>query len=183
MKKVVLAYSGGLDTSVILKWLQEEKNLEVITYTADLGQGDISDDLEEKAKSLGLELVEISPNAEPPVCRIIDYGKFKYQQEKLAKDSKKKQRVIVVKEVRLRPRIEEHDYQVKLRNVVRFLEHGDRVKVSVMFRGREMGHQEVGRQLLERVIKDTEVYGNVEKLPSMEGRHMVIFLMAGKPAK
>jgi translation initiation factor IF-3 len=143
---------------------------------AQLGVMSLEEALE-KAKSDGLELVEVSPNAAPPVCRIIDYGKFKYKQEKLAKDAKKKQRVIVVKEVRLRPRIEDHDYQVKMRNVLRFLEHGDRVKVSVMFRGREMGHQALGRQLLDRVTMDIAHIGEVEKLSAMEGRNLVVFVV------
>lgn len=136
-----------------------------------------------KAEAAGLDLVEVSPTANPPVCRILDFGKFKYEQERMAKDAKKKQRVILIKEVRVRPSIEEHDYLVKLRNIVKFLEHGDRVKISVLFRGREVGNQERGRQLLDRLITDTEAYGEVEKLPSMEGRNMVMFLMALKKGK
>ena len=96
----------------------------------------------------------------------------------MAKDAKKKQKVIMVKEVRMRPSIEEHDYNVKLRNVEKFLEHGDKVKVTVMFRGREMGHKDRGRQLLDRIVQDVEGLGSVEKLPSMEGRHLVMFLMS-----
>jgi len=137
----------------------------------------------EKAEAVNLDLVEVSPNAKPPVCRIIDHGKFKYEQEKLAKESKKKQRVIVVKEIRMRLRIEDHDYQVKLRNIQKFLGHGDRVKVAVFFRGREMAQRELGRQILDRVMKDAELWGEVEKLPSFEGRNMVMYLIAIKKGK
>ncbi len=147
-----------------------------------LGVMTLSDALDRASES-GLELVEVSPNANPPVCRIIDYGKFKYKQEKMIKDAKKKQSVIVVKEVRLRPRIEEHDFQVKLKNIIRFLEHGDRIKVTVMFRGRELGHQDVGRQLLDRVVIEVEGIGSAERLPAMEGRMLIIFLVPEKKGK
>ncbi|OED34838.1 translation initiation factor IF-3 [PVC group bacterium (ex Bugula neritina AB1)] len=149
---------------------------------AQLGVMSLTDALDE-AKSVGLELVEISPNAKPPVCRIIDYGKFKYQQEKMAKDAKKKQKIIVVKEVRLRPRIEDNDFYVKIKNIIRFLEHGDRVKVSVIFRGRELGYQSIGRQLLEKVVKEVENFGVPDRLPSMEGRMLVTFFVPHKNDK
>ncbi len=136
-----------------------------------------------RAENLGLDLVEVAPNATPPVCRIIDYGKFKYEQEKVAKDAKKKQAVIHVKEVRFGPNIEEHDYQVKLRNICRFLSHGDKVKVSVFFKGREMAFMEKGRQLLDRVTKDAEEFGKVDKLPGREGRAITMIMVAYGKAK
>ena len=136
-----------------------------------------AEDALQRAKNSGYDLVEVAPNAVPPVCKIIDYGKFKYEQEKLAKEAKKKQVHIVVKEVRIRPNIEEHDYQVKLRNAGRFLNHGDKVKVTMLFKGRELAFVEKGRQLLDRMIKDIEPIGQVEKLPGREGRMMIMTLV------
>jgi len=128
------------------------------------------------AETVGLDLVEISPNAQPPVCKIMGFGKFKYEQQKKAVEAKKKQRVIEVKEVKFRPNIDIHDYDVKMRNVTRFLEEGDKVKVTLRFRGREMAHQDLGRRLLERVAADTEELGKVEAMPRMEGRQMVMLI-------
>ncbi len=132
------------------------------------------------ADDAGLNLVEVSPNAEPPVCRIMDYGKFQYEQKKKANAAKKKQVVIKVKEIKFRPGTEEGDYQVKLRNLTRFLEHGDRVKVTVRFRGREMTHQELGMQLMKRLEQDIEAIGTVEQFPKLEGRQMVMIIAPKK---
>lgn len=126
------------------------------------------------ALEVGLDLVEISPNANPPVCKIMDFGKFKYEQQKKAAEARKNQRVIEVKEIKLRPNIDDHDYDVKLRNVRRFLEEGDKVKVTLRFRGREMAHQNLGRELLQRVKADTEDIGKIESMPKVEGRQMIM---------
>ncbi|MGB3556750.1 MAG: translation initiation factor IF-3 [Jannaschia sp.] len=128
------------------------------------------------AEDAGLDLVEISPNANPPVCKIMDFGKFKYETQKKESEARKKQKIIEVKEVKFRPNTDVHDYDVKMRNVFRFLESGDKVKVTLRFRGREMAHQNLGRELLERVAKDTEEVGKVENFPRMEGRQMVMMI-------
>ncbi|MEM6482778.1 MAG: translation initiation factor IF-3 [Pseudomonadota bacterium] len=130
----------------------------------------------EMAEEAGLDLVEISPNATPPVCKIMDFGKYKYEQQKRESEARKKQKVIEVKEVKFRPNTDTHDYDVKMRNVFRFLEHGDKVKVTLRFRGREMAHQELGRDLLERVATDIEGVGKVENMPKMEGRQMIMII-------
>jgi len=126
------------------------------------------------AQSAGLDLVEVSPTADPPVCRIMDFGKFLFEQNKKAHAAKRKQKQIQIKEVKFRPGTEEGDYQVKLRNLLRFLEEGDKAKVTLRFRGREMAHQEVGRQLLQRVQRDLSEVAQVEQNPLMEGRQMVM---------
>ena len=123
-----------------------------------------------------MDLVEVSPNAEPPVCRIMDYGKFLFEQNKKAHSAKRKQKQVQVKEVKFRPGTEEADYQVKLRNLVRFLTDGDKAKVTLRFRGREMAHTEVGRRLLDRLVTDLAEIGQVEQHPSMEGRQMVMII-------
>ncbi|WP_328598904.1 translation initiation factor IF-3 [Pseudooceanicola pacificus] len=128
------------------------------------------------AEDAGLDLVEISPNATPPVCKIMDFGKFKYEQQKRESEARKKQKIIEVKEVKFRPNTDVHDYEVKMRNVVRFLENGDKVKVTLRFRGREMAHQNLGRELLERVAEDVKEIGKVENMPKMEGRQMVMMI-------
>ena len=132
------------------------------------------------AEDVGLDLVEISPNANPPVCKIMDFGKFKYESQKKANEAKKKQKVIEVKEVKFRPNIDTHDYDVKMRNVTKFLEAGDKVKVTLRFRGREMAHQELGRELLEKIADDIEGLGKIEAMPKMEGRQMI---MVAAPVK
>lgn len=124
------------------------------------------------AEEQGLDLVEVSPNADPPVCRIMDYGKYKYQQSKRAAEAKKKQVRVDVKEVKLRPKTDEHDYQFKVKNAKRFLAEGNKVKVTIMFRGREVTHPEFGRRILERVVKDCEELGQAESHPNMAGRFM-----------
>ncbi len=128
------------------------------------------------AEEAGLDLVEISPNADPPVCKIMDFGKFKYEQQKRESEARKKQKTIEVKEVKFRPNTDTHDYDVKMRNVFKFLENGDKVKVTLRFRGREMAHQNLGRELLERVAEDTKDIGKVENMPKMEGRQMVMMI-------
>jgi len=132
------------------------------------------------AEEAELDLVEISPEAEPPVCRIMDYGKFKFEQSKKAQASRRKQKQIQIKEVKFRPGTDEGDYQVKLRNLTRFLEEGDRAKVTLRFRGREMAHQELGLKLLQRVEADLAELGNVEQHPRMEGRQMVMMIAPKK---
>jgi translation initiation factor IF-3 len=127
-----------------------------------------------------LDLVEVVPNAAPPVCRIMDYGKFKFEQSKKAHAAKKKQKQTQVKEIKFRPGTDEGDYQVKLRNLVRFLEDGDRAKITLRFRGREMAHQELGLKLLQRVENDLAEYATVEQRPKMEGRLMVMMLAPKK---
>ena len=130
----------------------------------------------EKAGDFGLDLVEVQPNAEPPVCKILDYGKFKYEAQKRANEARKKQKTIEVKEIKFRPNIDEHDYQVKMRNVTKFLSGGDKVKVTLRFRGREMAHQELGANVLTRVREETEELAKVEAMPKLEGRQMVMVL-------
>lgn len=128
------------------------------------------------AAEVGLDLVEISPNATPPVCKIMDFGKYKYETQKREAEARKKQKTIEVKEVKFRPNTDTHDYDVKMRNVFKFLEGGDKVKVTLRFRGREMAHQNLGRELLERVAGDVEGLGKVENMPKMEGRQMVMMI-------
>lgn len=134
----------------------------------------------EMADEADLDLVEISPNAEPPVCRLMDYGKFRFEQQKKQQSARKKQKQVQVKEIKFRPGTDIGDYRVKLRNLIRFLEEGDRVKVTLRFRGREMAHQDLGRDLLERVRNDLEEYGTVEQFPKMEGRQMVMVMSPKK---
>ncbi|MBS4023564.1 MAG: translation initiation factor IF-3 [Dethiobacter sp.] len=129
-----------------------------------------------KAMEKNLDLVAVAPNAKPPVCRIMDFGKFKYEQSKREKESRKNQKLVIVKEVKVRPNIEDHDFQVKLKNAKRFLESGDKVKATVMFRGREITHPELGQRLLQRLAKDLEELANVEREPKVEGRNMVMIL-------
>jgi len=128
------------------------------------------------AEEAGLDLVEISPTATPPVCKIMDFGKFKYESQKRESEARKKQKIIEIKEVKFRPNTDTHDYEVKMRSVMRFLENGDKVKVTLRFRGREMAHQNLGRELLERVAEDVKELGKVENMPKMEGRQMVMMI-------
>ncbi|MDD3158713.1 translation initiation factor IF-3 [Anaeromusa sp.] len=123
-----------------------------------------------------LDLVEVAPTARPPVCRIMDYGKFKYEQQKRDKEAKKKQKIVTIKEVKLRPNIEDHDFDVKKKNALRFLEDGDKVKVTIMFRGRELSHPELGRVLLVRMAKELADIANVERDPKLEGKNMIMIL-------
>ena len=128
------------------------------------------------AEEAGLDLVEISPNATPPVCKVMDLGKFKYEQQKREAEARKKQKVIEVKEIKFRPGTDIHDYDVKMRSVVKFLEGGDKVKVTLRFRGREMAHQDLGLDLLNRVRDDIGELGKVEAMPKLEGRQMVMMI-------
>ena len=132
------------------------------------------------AEDAELDLVEIAPLAKPPVCRIMDYGKFKYQEAKKAHEAKLKQKQVQVKEIKLRPGTDENDYQIKLRNMTRFLEDGDKVKVTLRFRGREMAHQEFGMRQLERIKADLDALGQVEQMPKMEGRQMIMIIAPAK---
>jgi translation initiation factor IF-3 len=132
------------------------------------------------AEEAQVDLVEIAPTAEPPVCRLMDYGKFKYQEQKKAHEAKLKQKQVIVKEVKFRPQTDENDYKTKLRNLTRFLEEGDKAKITLRFRGREMAHQEFGYKLLERVRDDLTVLSQVESMPRLEGRQMVMILSPKK---
>ena len=132
------------------------------------------------AEEANLDLVEISPDAKPPVCKILDYGKFKFQEQKKAAEARKKQKVIEIKEIKMRPMIDDHDYDVKMRAIKRFFEEGDKVKITLRFRGREMAHQEIGVRMLERLKLDLEPFGQVEQFPKMEGRQMVMVLAPKK---
>lgn len=134
------------------------------------------DEAQQQAEEAELDLVEIVPNSDPPVCRIMDYGKFLFEENKKRHAAKKKQKQIQVKEVKFRPGTEEGDYQVKLRNIIRFLEGGDKAKITLRFRGREMAHQQLGRNLLQRIEKDLTEYGSVEQYPKMEGRQMIMVM-------
>jgi translation initiation factor IF-3 len=135
------------------------------------------------AEEAEVDLVEIAPTAKPPVCKLMDYGKFKYREAKKAHEAKLKQKQIQVKEVKFRPSTDEGDYKIKLRNLVKFLEEGDKTKVTLRYRGREMAHQEFGQRLIERVRKDLEQYATVEQFPKMEGRQLIMVLAPKKGKK
>ena len=128
------------------------------------------------ARERGMDLVEVAPNAEPPVCKILDYGKFKYEQQKKRNEAKKKQKVIEIKEIKVRPNIDENDYQVKMRAMKSFIEEGDKVKVTLRFRGREMAHQDIGVRVLERIRSEMDPTTKVEQMPRLENRQMVMVL-------
>ncbi|WP_343989341.1 translation initiation factor IF-3 [Kangiella japonica] len=145
----------------------------------NVGVVDTRDALEQ-AQEAKLDLVEVSPDANPPVCKIMDFGKYLFEQKKAKAAAKKKQKVTQVKEIKFRPGTDIGDYKVKLRNLIRFLEDGDKTKITVRFRGREMAHQELGMELLKRVEKDLEEYGSVEQRPSMEGRQMTMVIAPNK---
>jgi translation initiation factor IF-3 len=152
------------------------REVQLIDQTGhNLGAVDIQTALD-KAQEAGLDLVEIAPSSSPPVCKILDYGKYKYQAQKKAAEARKKQKVVEVKEIKLRPMIDDHDYNVKMRSIQRFFDEGDKVKVTLRFRGREMAHQELGYQLLNRVRDDTSKVAKVEQEPRFEGRQVVMVL-------
>ncbi|MCH8930162.1 MAG: translation initiation factor IF-3 [Proteobacteria bacterium] len=155
---------------------------QVRVIDADGEQAGILDleDAKQKAYDLGLDLVEVSPNAEPPVCRIMDFGKYLFEQNKKAHSARKNQRTVHVKEIKFRPGTDEGDYQVKMKNLVKFLTQGDKTKVTLRFRGREMAHKDLGRKLLERVRNDLEEIMIVEQMPQLEGRQMVMVLAPKK---
>ena len=129
-----------------------------------------------RAAAAGLDLIEVSPNAEPPVCKILDYGKYKYEEQKRQAEARKKQKVIEVKEIKIRPNIDKHDYEVKMRSVMNFLKEGDKVKVTLRFRGREMAHTELGMKVLDRVRADVDAVAKVEQHPVLEGRQMTMVI-------
>ena len=153
---------------------------EVRVISADGEQLGILDTREaiRKAEDLGLDLVEVAPTAKPPVCRIMDFGKYKYELAKKAHESKKHQSIVVVKEIKLRPRTDEHDIQFKMNNIKRFLEDGNKVKVTIMFRGREVAHTTYGRAVLDRIVNDLQNEAVIEQQPRMEGRNMSMLLGA-----
>lgn len=128
------------------------------------------------AANAGLDLVEIAPNADPPVCKILDFGKYKYEEQKKKNEARKKQKIIEVKEIKLRPGIDDHDYEVKRRSMVKFIDEGDKVKVTMRFRGRELAHQELGMDVLMRVRDDLDEIAKVEQMPRMEGRQMTMVM-------
>ena len=150
-----------------VRLIDEEGEMQGVLSTRDAMQ---------RAFSAGLDLVEISPNAEPPVVKILDYGKFKYEQQKKKNEAKKKQKVVEIKEVKVRPNIDENDYQVKMRAMKSFLDEGDKVKVTLRFRGREMAHQDIGIRVLERIRSELEQATKVEQMPRMENRQMIMVL-------
>ena len=133
-------------------------------------------DAQQRAYAVGLDLLEISPNADPPVVKILDFGKYKYEQQKKRNEAKKKQKVIEIKEIKVRPNIDENDYQVKMRAMKSFIDEGDKVKVTLRFRGREMAHQEIGARVLERIRTEMDSTSKVEQMPRMENRQMVMVL-------
>jgi translation initiation factor IF-3 len=136
-----------------------------------------------QSEQLDVDLVEIAPQASPPVCRLMDYGKFKYSEAKKQHEAKLKQKIVQVKEVKFRPGTDDGDYNVKLRNLTRFLEDGDKTKITLRFRGREMAHQEIGMRMLERLKTDLDEFGQVEQMPKMEGRQMIMVLAPKKKGK
>ena len=129
-----------------------------------------------RAQDVGLDLLEVSPNADPPVCKILDYGRFRYEAQKKKNEARKKQKTIDVKEIKMRPNIDTHDYEVKMRSIHRFIGDGDKVKVTMRFRGREMVHQEIGKQVLDRVREEMEPTAKVEQFPKLEGRQMTMVM-------
>ncbi|WP_322096476.1 translation initiation factor IF-3 [Pelagibius marinus] len=129
-----------------------------------------------RAEDAGLDLMEVSPNADPPVCKILDYGRFRYEAQKKKNEARKKQKVIEVKEIKMRPNIDTHDYEVKMRAIHRFIDEGDKVKVTMRFRGREMVHQDLGKQVLDRVREEMEEKAKVEQFPKIEGRQMTMVM-------
>ena len=136
-----------------------------------------------KAEESGLDLVEVSGQSAPPVCRIMDYSKYKYEQEKKEKESRKHQKIVHLKEIKMKPNIEEHDYQVKLYHMKRFLTRGDKAKLTMIFRGREMSHMDIGKKIMSRIVSDLSEVGEVEKGPMMEGRSIIIYFMPRPSAK
>lgn len=162
--------NGEIDASQVRLVAEDGEQLGVVSIREAMA----------KAEDAELDLVEIAPQAQPPVCKIMDYGKYKYHEQKKQHEAKLKQKQIQVKEVKLRPRTDENDYQIKLRNMTRFLEEGDKVKVTLRFRGREMAHQEFGMAQLKRVEADLTELGTVEQFPKLEGRQMVMVLAPKK---
>ncbi len=148
--------------------------MRLVDHTGDMIGIVPLDEALQRAEEVGLDLVEVSPTADPPVCKILDYGKFKYDAQKRAAEARKKQKTIDIKEVKMRPGIDQHDYGVKMRSITKFLDAGDKVKVTLRFRGREMAHQDLGLKVLDRVKEELEAIGKVEQFPKMEGRQMIM---------
>lgn len=165
-----LRINGEIDASQIRLVAEDGEQLGVVSFREAIS----------KAEEAELDLVEIAPQASPPVCKIMDYGKYKYHEQKKQHEAKLKQKQIQVKEVKFRPGTDENDYQIKLRNMTRFLEEGDKVKVTLRFRGREMAHQEFGMAQLKRAESDLQELGTVEQFPKLEGRQMVMVLAPKK---
>ncbi|HZD26477.1 MAG TPA: translation initiation factor IF-3 [Alphaproteobacteria bacterium] len=159
--------------------VNDQINVDKIRLIDDAGEniGVLSlRDALERAEEAGLDLVEVAPDGHPPVCKLMDYGKYKYQAQKRANEARKKTKTIELKEIKMRPNIDQHDYDVKMRSMVKFLEEGDKVKVTLRFRGREMAHQDLGLKVLERVRDDLEELSKVEQFPKMEGRQMTMVI-------
>lgn len=154
----------------------ESKNVRVVDADGEMVGVITKEEGMEMAFEVGLDLVEVSPNADPPVCKILDYGKFKYEEQKKKNEARKKQNVIEIKEIKMRPGIDIHDYDVKLRNARRFIDEGDKVKLTIRFRGREMSHQELGGNLLKRIQTDMDEVAKVEQHPRLEGRQMIMLI-------
>ena len=154
----------------------EAEKVRVVNVDGEMGGVISKEEGIEIAFEAGLDLVEVSPNADPPVCKVLDYGKYKYEAQKKANEARKKQKVIDVKEIKMRPGIDEHDYQVKMRSVRRFLDEGDKVKMTIRFRGREMAHQELGMKVLDRVREEVDELAKVEQFPKSEGRLMTMVI-------
>ena len=168
--------AGGKDEEFAVNWDIEAREVRLIDETGEMiGIVPIREALA-RAEQAGLDLVEVSPTARPPVCKILDYGKFKYEQQKKANAARKKQRVIEVKEIKMRPSIDDNDYNIKMSKVREFLTEGDKVKVTMRFRGREMSHQHLGMEVLNRVREQMAELGKVEQMPKLEGRQMVMVM-------
>jgi translation initiation factor IF-3 len=168
--------AGGKDEEFAVNWDIEAREVRLIDATGEMiGVVPIREALA-RAEAAGLDLVEVSPTARPPVCKILDYGKFKYEQQKKANAARKKQRVIEVKEIKMRPSIDDNDYNIKMGKVREFLAEGDKVKVTMRFRGREMSHQHLGMEVLNRVREQMAELGKVEQMPKLEGRQMVMVM-------
>ncbi|MFL2659603.1 MAG: translation initiation factor IF-3 [Alphaproteobacteria bacterium] len=163
------------DTTRVNESIRAEEVRLIDENGENVGVVNTSDALK-RAHNVGLDLVEISPNAKPPVAKIIDYGKYRYEQQKKASEAKKKQKVIEIKEVKFRPNTDENDFNIKMRNVRKFLEQGNKVKITLRFRGREMAHQELGMEIMKRVEKGIEGIGKVDSKPNMEGRQATMML-------
>ncbi len=172
MKATAAPEKGGPRTNRDIRAVQVQ-----LIDTEGKNQGVVNlADAQRQAEEAGLDLVEIVPNATPPVCKILDFGKYRFLEQKKSAEARKRQKVVEIKEIKLRPGIDDHDYEVKMRSVMRFFEEGDKVKVTLRFRGREMAHQDIGFKLLQRVKIETALIAKVEAEPSMEGRQMIMVL-------
>jgi len=168
--------SRDKDSSPRINDMIDSSQVRLIDHTGDnKGIVDIQE-AESLALEVGLDLVEISPGASPPVCKIMDFGKYKYEQQKKATEARKNQKTIEVKEIKVRPNIDTHDYDVKMRSIRKFLDNGDKVKVTLRFRGREMAHQDIGRELLYKISDEIDELGKIESMPRLEGRQMVMMI-------